>query len=341
MFGRSKKHADGGQGRFSNDTERTAVEQEKGLGDGPSKQQLKRATRTRKVFSLLTSFLLLISVVFVILVEVGNTSKSSSIRNKIYFIKLNLTNIIPESVPNSLLVNSIARTLGLHDFYQVGLWNFCEGYNDEGVTNCSTPETLYWFNPVQIILNELLAGATSMYYLGSHLQSTFTDAIIVSLPAEVTNILNLIRLVSHWMFGLYLAGACLAFVMIFVAPMAIFSRWLALLTSIFTFLAALFITVASVIATVMFIIMRNAFTSVDELNIGAAIGLPMFVFMWIASGTAIVATLIQVGECCCCASRRDIKTGRKKGSKKAWIINGRETGQTDGKAKRGWFGRRK
>lgn len=29
------------------------------------------------------------------------------------------------------LSNSIARTLGLHDFYQVGLWNYCEGYDDE------------------------------------------------------------------------------------------------------------------------------------------------------------------------------------------------------------------
>jgi len=27
-------------------------------------------------------------------------------------------------------LNSIARSLGLHDFYQVGLWNYCEGYND-------------------------------------------------------------------------------------------------------------------------------------------------------------------------------------------------------------------
>lgn len=35
--------------------------------------------------------------------------------------------------PNSRLLNSVARSLGLHDFYQVGLWNFCEGYNDECV----------------------------------------------------------------------------------------------------------------------------------------------------------------------------------------------------------------
>ena len=49
----------------------------------------------------------------------------------IYFFKLDLANIIPNSAPSLTLMNSIARTLGLHDFYQVGLWNFCEGYDDE------------------------------------------------------------------------------------------------------------------------------------------------------------------------------------------------------------------
>ena len=78
----------------------------------------------------------------------------------IWFLKLNLSNIIAQSVPNAALINSIARTLGLHDFYQVGLWNYCEGYGSQ-ITDCGKPRKLYWFNPVEIILSELLAGATS------------------------------------------------------------------------------------------------------------------------------------------------------------------------------------
>lgn len=109
---------------------------------------------------MLTSLLLLISVVFLILVELGNTSKNK-ILNKIYFINLNLSDIIPVAVPNAVLINSIAQSLGLHDFYTVGLWDFCEGYNGQGVTGCSHPKTLYWFNPVEILQNELLSGATS------------------------------------------------------------------------------------------------------------------------------------------------------------------------------------
>lgn len=125
-----------------------------------SKYQIKRATRTRKISAILTSFFLFITVIFLILVEIGGTSNRAVIRNW-YFIKIDVSNIIPASIPNSALINTIAQTLGLHDFYQVGLWGFCEGYRDEGVTFCSKPQTLYWFNPVEILRNELLAGASS------------------------------------------------------------------------------------------------------------------------------------------------------------------------------------
>lgn len=55
-----------------------------------------------------------------------------------WFIKVDLSNILVRSTtPGSEfpLLNSIARSLGLHDFYLVGLWNYCEGYNDE----CAIP----------------------------------------------------------------------------------------------------------------------------------------------------------------------------------------------------------
>ena len=124
------------------------------------KKQIKRATRTRKTWALLTSFFLFVALIFLILVQIAGIENKPIIRNW-YFIKLDMANIIPASVPNFALINTIAQTLGLHDFYQVGLWGFCEGYNGQGVTFCSKPQTLYWFNPVEILRNELLAGASS------------------------------------------------------------------------------------------------------------------------------------------------------------------------------------
>jgi hypothetical protein len=129
-----------------------------------SKAQVKRATRTRKTWALLTSFLLFVTVVFLVLVEIGGIKNKKVLRDW-YFIRIDVSNIIPASVPNFALINTIAQTLGLHDFYQVGLWGFCEGYVNEGVTYCSPPKTLYWFNPVEILGNELLSGASSTYLL--------------------------------------------------------------------------------------------------------------------------------------------------------------------------------
>jgi hypothetical protein len=111
----------------------------------------------------LRSLLYLIAWIFILLVVIGNVSNKPVLRST-YFLYLDLSNIIPVSVPNAVLINSIAQTIGLHDFYQVGLWNFCEGYNADGITHCSDPETLYAFNPVHIILSELLAGASGMSY---------------------------------------------------------------------------------------------------------------------------------------------------------------------------------
>lgn len=124
------------------------------------------------------------------------------------------------------------------------------------------------------------------------------------------------------MFGLFLTGSCLSAALIFLAPLSVYSRWAAFPIAIFTFLAALFTTAASVTATVMFVIFRNVIGGVAEVNIGASIGNKMFAFMWVASAFSIFAWLIQTGLCCCCASRRDVKTGGKRGNEKAYAING-------------------
>jgi len=240
------------------------------------------------------------------MVEIGSTYNKPVLED-IYFIKLDLSHIIPAAIPNSILINSIARTLGLHDFYNVGLWGYCEGYNGEGVTQCSKPQSLYWFNPVEILQSELLAGAS------------------INLPADINDILKLIRIVSRLMGGFFLTGACLSTVLIFITPFSLYSRWASLAIAFFTFLTALFTTVATVIATVMFIIFRNVIKGVAELNIHAQIGVNMFALMWIAAAFSLFAWLIQTGLCCCCASRRDVKTGRKKGNKKAYSMPAGET----------------
>ncbi|KAJ5383195.1 Actin cortical patch SUR7/pH-response regulator PalI [Penicillium concentricum] len=277
---------------------------------------------------LLRSLLYLIAWIFLVLVVTGNLSNKPVLRST-YFLYLDLSNIIPVSIPNAVLINSIAQTIGLHDFYQVGLWNFCEGYNGQGITHCSKPETLFAFNPVDIILNELLSGAT------------------IALPADIQSPLKLARVASHWMFGLLLSAAVLNFVMIFVAPLAVSSRhprsikswaagyngthppggnpphrrrtffWLrALPMLILTFFAALTTIVGSAVATVMFVIFANVFENADpSINIQAHVGTQMLVFMWIASAFSLLAFIIQIGSCCaaCCRGRKARKQLKSQG----------------------------
>ncbi|OAP62377.1 hypothetical protein AYL99_04580 [Fonsecaea erecta] len=248
---------------------------------------------------LFTVIIYLLATVFLILVEIGDINNKPVIRST-YFLKIDLANIIPASVPNAVFINSIAQSIGLHDFYQVGLWNYCEGYNGEGITYCSPTKTLYWFNPVEIILNELLAGAS------------------ITLPTEVIDVLDLVRLASWWMFSCFLVGTVLTFVCVFAAPLGFSQRprWQHKVKRIFlrqfpiallTGAAWLFTAVASLIATIMFLIFREKFSGAADLNIHAHLGKPMLAFMWIATGLNLIGFLMQLGTCCgvcCCTGRR-------------------------------------
>ena len=108
------------------------------------------------------------------------------------------------------------------------------------------------------------------------------------------------------------------FVSIFVAPITLYSRWWSFPFAIWTFIAALLTAAATIIATVMSVIFRNVLTSQSALNIGASIGTDMFAFMWLATAFSVFGWLIHMGMSCCCASRRDVRTGRRKGNKKAY-----------------------
>ena len=71
----------------------------------------------------------------------------------------------------------------------------------------------------------------------------------------------------------------------------------------------------------------------------------MFAFMWTAAAGAIVGWLVQLGMCCCCASRRDVRRGKKVGRRRAYgqgevPVREQLQGSLGGK-KKGWFRRKK
>jgi SUR7/PalI family len=293
--------------------------------------------RSHTPLRILASLCHLLALIFLILICIGNLDSRPVLRS-IYFLKIDLSNIIPRSVPNAVLINSIARSIGLHDFYQVGLWNFCEGFNDVGITFCSPHQRLYWFNPVEILVNELLAGAT------------------IALPGQVTDALQLVETASNWMFGAFIAGTVLTFLAIFLAPLGfsskprwshrgrrIFIREIPLI--IFTLVTLILTAGASTVATVMFTIFRNVFQSAPELNITAKLGAPMLAFMWIASGFNLIGFSLQAGTCCgvCCCSgkKRAVREGRLSSGPKPMTEKHGSSGASGGVMRRfGWKNRR-
>lgn len=264
-----------------------------------TKAQTRRLTRNRKFFAVLCSVLYFLALFFLILVNIGNVRNKNILTNW-YLFKIDLSRIQVSSYSGPVqFSNSLAQTIGLHDFYQVGLWNWCEGYdNSQGVTYCAPTEFGYWFNPVEIILNELFAGAS------------------IVLPSQIYEYLNIIKIASRAMFGTFFAGTILSFVMIFLSPLALYSRLLTIVIGILSLLTSLCVIVGAVISTVMW----NIFTSVINnnaagLGLEPIVGLQPFIFMWIAAGCALIAAITQLSLMCCCTSRRDVKLGKKNAKK--------------------------
>lgn len=162
-----------------------------------------------------------------------------------------------------------------------------------GITFCSKPQAYYWFDIVSVILDELLSGAT------------------IALPSTIIEILNILKICSHIMFAFFLAGTILAFALVFLSPIAIFSRWWSLPMSFISAITFVLILAASTIASVISFVFKYAATAQSALNIHAYVGIKMLAFMWIATGCALVGFVLHAGMGCCCTSRRDLKRGVK------------------------------
>lgn len=243
------------------------------------------AIKHRRNTAITALFLYFATIPFLIVVLIGNTH-INGVLNDFYFFKLDVSHIIPISVANHELLNSVARSLGLHDFYSVGLWNFCEGYIGQGVTFCSKPRQFFWFNPVEVLVSELLAGAK------------------IALPSQVLTILKLLKIGSQVMYGFFMSGTVVNFLLIFASPLVIRTRWFTLLLTFFGAIAGVLLTVAAIIATVISVAAKVALTAQDQLNLSADLGIKMLAFMWTAALLTDLAFILHSALACCCKPQR-------------------------------------
>lgn len=127
--------------------------------DSKSSEMHNLRIRRRKQMTIAAEFCTVVSLMTTVLVLLGNTHLNPVVDN-FYFLKLDTSSLYPPQ--DSDLAESIMKYITdlsgakLAHFYQVGLWNYCEGYEDKGITYCSKPSITHYFNPVEMMISKAL-----------------------------------------------------------------------------------------------------------------------------------------------------------------------------------------
>lgn len=129
----------------------------------------------------------------------------------------------------------------------------------------------------------------------------------------MNTILTVLRIVSQLMFGFFLTGTVLSFVLMCAGPVVLYSRIWSLPFALLGLISTILVVAAAGVATAMALIFKYALTSQTDLNISVDIGTKMFAFMWMAAIFKLIAFFVHASLGCFCTSRRDLRTGRKNG----------------------------
>ncbi|OLL22360.1 SUR7 family protein pun1 [Neolecta irregularis DAH-3] len=235
----------------------------------------------RTVFTLLPLVMSVLATICLVFVMVGDTKPSNPSHN-IYFLRVNTTNIVATKAPASVSVSTIARSIGLHDFYTVGLWGYCQGDLISNTITCSDPHAFYNFNPIDIFQQQVLKGYT------------------ITVPSSVQQDIENVRVASRWMFACYFVAVVATGTTALIGMAALVSRIASLFAVLTALLATCFTVVASAIAQVMFIIIRNAFNNqIQLLNVPSTLGHSIFALTWVAAAANLLAFIgFAISGCC-------------------------------------------
>lgn len=256
---------------------------------------------SRTIFVTLPILCATISLIFGILTLIGGLPRAG-IRD-IYYLRINTTDFYPSSSsPFASLINAVAADLGLENYYETSLWNYCSGELKNGSSTefaspsyCSKSSASYWFDPVTII------------------QDSVPAVVTFTVPDDTANDLKILKHAHTWCKWNLVVGTCFSFLTIFACFFAFRSRIGSFLATIVALVGALFTVVAAVLAQVLGIVVRNVINGLSDLNLKATLGKKFYVFIWIAAGFSLVYWIIIMFTVCCCAPdrtsrRRALKT---------------------------------
>jgi hypothetical protein len=230
-------------------------------------------------------FFSIAAIVLGALAIAGSTSNHSPI-NQIYLFQMNITGAT-SAVNSQITSETSLESLGLSDIYTFGMWGYCRGSSnsngDYTPTWCSEPKSMYMFNPVDTLENEL------------------NDKYSITLPSEFTNYISTIRTVTKMFFITSLIGCAAAALTGIFTLLSFCSHGIScisMIIGVITFIAFLIVGGAS---TGAFLLLRNYLNnSVEEYGVKGSLG--NWTFYGLVWGAVVASALTAIfnlfGICC-------------------------------------------
>jgi hypothetical protein len=210
----------------------------------------------------------------------------------------NVTDIDAEGISD--IVSRIQDNSTSKDFYQIGLWGYCDGYVSNGnynLTDCSKPKSDFYFDPL------------SVWGLNN-------DSVLDKLPNGYHKFSKTYKAVIRWMSIAYILAFVTTILEIAVGIFAVWSRWSSCVTTLFAVLAFLFTTAASATSTAIFLVIRaSAGAILAAYGIRLSIGKHILAATWIATLFSLVGLIFWVFSVCCCAGHPHSHSKRERRSK--------------------------
>jgi hypothetical protein len=116
-----------------------------------------KSIRRRKQMTVAAEFCSIVALGSLVMVLLGSTHVNN-VLDDIWFMRVKSNSPFPKHNPlyKDVFLDGIGNinAAQMPHFYQVGLWNYCEGFDEIGITYCSTPTPAHYFNPVESMLKK-------------------------------------------------------------------------------------------------------------------------------------------------------------------------------------------
>ena len=234
----------------------------------------------------------------------GNSAPATASGRDLYFVKANTANMtldsetvldnLPDGIqPNNDFLEALrgkADSKELKDFYQVGLFSYCEGETnnktgEDKITYCSARKFQFYFDPLKVW------GMN-----GTSLQAALGD--------KYDDGMNVYKKVAGWMNWAFVIVIVLTPIEFIVGFFAIFSRWGSFVTTIISTAQTVFAIAAAATATATYGTLVGVFkTALEPYNIDIDMGSQMLSTLWLGVAFSIGSGFFWLISVCCCSGK--------------------------------------